>query len=143
MPQQPPPIPPAPLSYARPATSKPSPKFHWGIFAWSELLMIAVCGVMIFVVPHFEDVFRDFKIEVPTSTRILLSAAWVVTCGGFVVLLATPVALGFISANIGPGGRRALRLLITVMMAAFILFIVVGLIQPMLTLMEGMSSSRK
>ena len=73
MPQQPPPIPPSTLSYARPMAPalRPGPRFHWGIFVWGELLMIVVCGIMVFVVPHFEDVFRDFKIEMPTSTRIL------------------------------------------------------------------------
>src|SRR4051812_29425868 len=107
--------------------TRPAPRpaaFHWGIFVWSELLMLAVCGIMIFVVPRFQDTLRDFKIELPPATRALLNVARLVTFGGFVVLLAIPIGLGFISAQLDRGGRRALRLLITVMMAGFVLFTV-------------------
>lgn len=119
------------------------PVFHWGIFVWGEHLMLAVCIIAIFVVPRFEDTLSDFKLELPPSTRILLAVARGVTMGGFVVLLAIPVGIGFLSAQLEPGGRRALRMLITVMMAGFVLFTVFALFEPMRLLIEGMSSGKR
>src|SRR5438874_13106613 len=86
---------PEPLSYATPAPRGSflvgaMARFHFGIFFWSLALVVVWMLILELVLPHFENVFRDFHVELPASTRALLVVRTIVLYGGFAVLLAIP-----------------------------------------------------
>jgi type IV pilus assembly protein PilC len=56
--------------------------------------VLIVTGIMIFVVPAFQDIFADMKTELPAPTRMLLGFShWMKDQYGFVVLLAVPFGI--------------------------------------------------
>jgi type II secretory pathway component PulF len=74
------------------------------------LLLAIMAFASIFVVPQFEELFRDFDLEVPLATRVMLGVA-----RGIPVVLAVAVAvpvLYFIACLI-PAGRRLMHWLRT------------------------------
>lgn len=106
-------------------------------------MLIAWMAILVFVLPRFQVVFADFKIQPPVLLNALVDVATVIYYGGFVVVLAVPVGIGFLGGVLEPAGRRALRIIITLVMAALIVVTVLALFQPMITLIDGMSSSQK
>ncbi len=57
---------------------------------------LIVTGIMIFVVPKFEEIFRDFDTKLPGVTEILIGFSnWIVqgTPPGWLVMLLSPVAI--------------------------------------------------
>ena len=87
--------------------------------------------------------FRDFKIQIPLVTSVLVDVAKIIYYGGFLVVLAVPVGVGFLGGALEPAGRRALRMIITLVVAALIVVTVIAIFQPLLTLIDGMSSVKK
>ena len=60
-----------------------------------------VSGIMIFVIPKFEEIFNDFDTELPGLTQWLINASnWMAGKGedipGFIYLLAAPFVLFFV-----------------------------------------------
>src|SRR6476661_7246214 len=50
-----------------------------------------VSMIMIFVIPKFEDIFKDFKTELPTPTKILLATSrWFANDYGWAYIIAFP-----------------------------------------------------
>lgn len=132
-----------PIPYASPgrrggAGARP---FHFGIFLWSLLLIGTWTLMLVFVLPMFEVTLTDFKLELPLLTKLLLSARTFVLYGGFLILLAIPVALGFIAGSVGPGGRWMLSALITLIFGLVVALSILGIFLPMMTLIQGMSGS--
>jgi hypothetical protein len=115
--------------------------FQFGIFLWSLAVVVIWMLIVVLVLPRFELIFADFKMSLPVTTRMLFLSRKVVLYGGFVPLLLLPVILGFVSAPLSPGGRRALRMVITLLFGLLVGFTVFALAQPMMTMMDGMSSS--
>jgi type IV pilus assembly protein PilC len=67
-----------------------------------------VSMIMIVVIPKFEDIFRDFKLDLPTPTKILLyTSRWFANDYGWAYLLAAPfVITGLIKLiKLSEGGR--------------------------------------
>lgn len=150
MPGVPPPLPQeqptsGPIPYATPIPGRGfgRPKFHFGIFLWSLALVGGWMILLFFILPRFQQVFADFKVELPASTKILLQARTLVQYGGFVVLLAIPVILGFVSGPLSPGSRRALRMVVTLLFALVVVLSVLGIFQPLMSLIDAASSSGK
>src|SRR3954464_12330492 len=51
-----------------------------------------VSMIMIFVIPKFETIFRDFKLELPTPTKILLTVSrWFAQDYGWAYLIFSPI----------------------------------------------------
>jgi type IV pilus assembly protein PilC len=70
-----------------------------------------VSMIMIFVIPKFEAIFNDFKLELPTPTRILLIISrWFANDYGWAYLLASPFMIAGAMKLIGlsEGGKYAL-----------------------------------
>jgi type IV pilus assembly protein PilC len=72
-----------------------------------------VAGIMIVVVPKFDEIFRDFDTELPAITKMLINASnWFIdgTPPGWAIFLCTPVAiwLFFKLVKQSKGGRFAL-----------------------------------
>ncbi len=60
-------------------TSQRSVIFTWVLLAVTALLWIAVLAVLIMPVPHYEQIFRDFRVKLPDATIWLLNAdRWVI-----------------------------------------------------------------
>jgi type II secretory pathway component PulF len=143
----PPPPPLEPLPYAGPRSRTPRRElFAWGIFLWNGLFMFALIGVYLIVVPRFENVFRDYNMygdRLPGITRAIFQAARAVLYGGFVLLLAIPVVLGFVGARVSRDRRWLLRAAVTLIMGTIVVITVLGIFLPLQTLMEAMSSGGK
>ncbi|MGA2496740.1 MAG: type II secretion system F family protein [Tepidisphaeraceae bacterium] len=78
----------------------------------SVVILIAVgivSMIMIFVVPKFEKIFADFKVELPDVTKLLVNASRFLAAGGWMVILFTPVAFFLLLklAKMSEGGRYA------------------------------------
>jgi hypothetical protein len=157
MPQDPPPIPPSlpatPIEYARPMPRE----WHAPIFSPRIALHVwamgfAVFVVLIFGIPKFEQVFKDFKTELPLVTKItLLIDRWFCNDYGWLMMLPLAIAapLG-VSALIGIGNptpdefrrreiwaSRGVRLL----MLLLVLWLGVSLFAPMAALINSISGS--
>lgn len=70
-----------------------------------------VSMIMIFVIPKFEDIFRDFKAELPAVTKVLLTMSrWFAPpTNGWAYIIAFPFVWGFLLklAKMSDGGRYA------------------------------------
>src|ERR1051325_5150699 len=72
-----------------------------------------VSMIMIFVIPKFEQIFKDFKTELPPITKILLSVSrWFANDYGWAYVLFAPIGLILIIKliRISQGGRYAVDL---------------------------------
>jgi type IV pilus assembly protein PilC len=72
-----------------------------------------VSMIMIFVIPKFEQIFKDFKTELPGITKILLAVSrWFANDYGWAYVIFAPVGLMLIVklVRISQGGRYAVDL---------------------------------
>jgi type II secretory pathway component PulF len=67
------------------------------------LLVAILAGAAIFVVPFFEELMKDFALEVPTATRVMLGVSRAIP---FIVVAAVAVPVLYVVAGLVPGGRR-------------------------------------
>lgn len=73
--------------------------------------VLIVTGIMIFVVPKFREIFRDFKTSLPALTEYLLAVStWIADDFGWAVILGSPFAAFILIKLIGKSktGRRLL-----------------------------------
>src|SRR5947207_8489791 len=69
-----------------------------------------VTMIMIFVIPKFQDIFKDFKVELPAITKMLLSISrWFANDYGWAYILAFPIVWGLMIklAKMSEGGKYA------------------------------------
>ncbi len=59
--------------------------------------VLIVVGIMIFVIPKFEAIFKDFDTKLPGPTILLLNMSKWITGGGWALILASPMI--FIAIN--------------------------------------------
>jgi hypothetical protein len=135
--------PPPPLPYASGARRTARFSFSWGIFAWSGAVVFAWLAITLLVVPRFESAFRDFKMELPATTKALLTLMRIASGPVWLVLLLSiPFALGFAAGPLSPPGRRAFRIIATLVMGALVVFTVLAIVQPLMMLVEGISQAK-
>lgn len=140
----------APLGYstpAAPAAAEGSLLDAWPLTLVLTVFATLVTATMLLVAPRAEDIFRDFKTELPTVTHVLLAVAHF--GGGFAwpVVWVLPFLPTIILALIGPADdlparRRALRvwrLLAFVATLAFVAAVVFAFFLPYVRLAEGIS----
>src|SRR5688572_28064930 len=73
-----------------------------------------VSMIMIVVIPKFEDIFKDFKLDLPTPTKILLATSrWFANDYGWAYIIAFPFVLtGLIKLiKLSEGGKYAIDLI--------------------------------
>jgi len=73
--------------------------------------VLIVTGIMIFVVPKFREIFKDFRTSLPTLTEWLLATSdWIAMQYGWAVILGSPFVIFFGIKIIGKtkGGRKAI-----------------------------------
>ncbi len=58
------------------------------------IAFLIVMGIMTFVIPKFEEVFKDFDVELPGVTQFLINAsAWITKEWGWLYIIATPIMI--------------------------------------------------
>lgn len=143
------PVRPIELSYA----SKPK----GGAFVWlyvgqlipASILAVFFGGLLLFVMPHFREIFNDFRTTLPVITEALLRFSDGYARGGWVltpvVLALIPLPLALIFRGVENRGRVFLIVLISVcvqlsvgLLVFFVL--VVGLFLPLVKLIHATSS---
>ena len=105
--------------------------------AFATTIVLLILGG---VVPHLAETFKDFRTELPVVTTLLLAVSSLfvrtpVWLTGPVIVLGVATAVAFI-----PLPRRALRLLITLILTAVVLVIALGILLPLVNLMTNISS---
>jgi hypothetical protein len=148
-PALPPDLPPSRLDYADVRSSSTS--IDWYAFT-RHLIGWAVFGTLLLVmvlqvIPRFEDIFKDFRLDLPAPTKTLLALSR--RPGVFLVVLAVPFAIAhaFAAAAWYPHstrlGRFMYRLVVLLLIAAIVTFVVLALFLPYMALIEGISGSKK
>ena len=140
------PPPPSPLDYADPSRRAPprldgyalaSHLIGWAVFG------LAVFAMVVWVVPRFEDIFKDFKVRLPEPTTTLLS----ISRSGVLLplLLAVALAHSFTAAawypRSGRAGRFLYRIVLMLLLAAVVAFFFITLFLPFVTLMSALSGA--
>ena len=119
------------------------PRVLDGPTLWRSGLLVGIFVViMVLVVPRLEDTFRDFRVDLPAVTKMLLATSRATSGGWWVALLAIPPGLAYLVAQFGRSGRAYARIAIVVATGALVLFVMLGIFMPMLTLVEGMTSKK-
>jgi type IV pilus assembly protein PilC len=73
--------------------------------------VLIVTGLMIFIVPKFKDIFKDFRTTLPWLTEALINTStWIAEDYGWLVILGSPFALWILLVLVGKsrGGRKFL-----------------------------------
>lgn len=100
--------------------------------------MIVVWSLLVLtLVPKVAEVFNDFKAKVPAATQLLCDCERVLRPGFWFIVIGIPVAIGFATGPLSPGGRRAVRTLLTLAFAGLVVFALLGLLVPLLDLFTG------
>ena len=108
-----------------------------GMFAW----------LSIYVVPRYERTIADYQLDLPHATKLLLLTAAGVRDGGVFLLLAPLAVAHSLGAALflrraGRGRRATYRLVLTFVLGALVLFVVLGLFLPMVSLINSLSGAR-
>jgi type IV pilus assembly protein PilC len=71
------------------------------------IAVVIVTGIMIFVIPSFEEIFADFDVPLPAVTQFLIDLSSWIAGGGWMVILFSPVVLVLIwkLIRISNGGK--------------------------------------
>lgn len=144
---------PPPLDYQA-TILRPRPlawRWHLAVIIATAVIFTLVTVPLLFVIPSFETIFKDFKTELPTITRIVLTiSAWFRNDFGFFFLLPLPaivVGLGFLLDRNAPSDDRIKRYACMVLILAllfalfFAAFIAISLFAPMTTLVNSVNAS--
>lgn len=79
-----------------------------------SIAVAIVSMIMIFVIPKFEQIFKDFKTELPGITKVLLSVSrWFANDYGWAYILFAPIGIMLLLklVRISEGGRYAVDLI--------------------------------
>jgi type II secretory pathway component PulF len=150
----PPPLPaggPAPVPYARPGTVQSSRAFDLRPFfthlaTWA-VLAVAYLAVTVLAVPKFEAIFKDFKLDLPLLTKLLLTfSRWPNAILGVMLLVVLAagdsVCAGFLHRKLSPTARRFYRLAVYLLLAGAVLFLALALLLPLIALMDGIAGKK-
>ena len=148
---------PTPLDYRSPQRLPPRGVFNEAACYAGIIIGMVLLLDLLFVVPRFEPIFRDFGTKLPVMTEWLLTASRWTRGGLWVLFLVLPVALGFVVARVQPVGpemedpddvqtprRRRPRTWWPFRLVAFAILIIAlvtvfALFLPMITLLEAVS----
>jgi type II secretory pathway component PulF len=133
----------SPLSYSAPLISLRLMFPMW-------MFGTAALGFLVFVLPQFERIFKDFKTELPGITKVLLAfGRWVGNDYGWVMMLpivvGVPFAVGWLLSLGGTNAedykwrRRWASLLSVIVMGLIALLIILALFAPMISLIQSVS----
>jgi hypothetical protein len=105
-----------------------------------------VVGVLLFAMlwaGRMKRVFVDFGMKLPRSTQILLDLSDASrACYAWVALAIVPFAAPFLLARLRPESRRWVAVVAFLLSAVLVVFVIVAMFEPMVTLFEGVSGKR-
>jgi len=76
--------------------------------------VLIVTGIMIFVVPKFKDIFKDFNTSLPALTEFLINMSdWIANQYGWAVIFGSPflIIIGLKFAGKTKGGKRIIDII--------------------------------
>jgi len=144
---QPYPAPIAPLDYsgtpdASGATTPATPPVGFSLHAFvvTGFATTVVLFILAGVVPRLGVVFKDFGVQLPLATQLVLGASDLflrtpVWLTGPAIVISVATAIAFI-----PLPRRALRLLITLILTVVVLIVALAVLMPMVSLITTVSN---
>lgn len=117
-----------------------SPALIWAMVVLTWVVM------GLFVVPQFEAIFRDFKVELPwISFGVVAWSRWMRSGFGWMALLGLPIVVVFLvprtaeGADAGPPvGSRVLLILGLLLLVASVLVFAMSLVMPLAVFIGGM-----
>jgi len=148
---------PTPLDYRSPQRLPPRGVFDESACYAASLVACVLMVDLLFVVPRFEAIFKDFAVKLPLATQWLLIASRWTTGGLWALFLVMPVLFGFLVARVQPvgpepedpeeahGPRRRwpgswwMFRLAMMAILAIVLVTVFALFLPMVTLIQAVS----
>ncbi|HZL38415.1 MAG TPA: hypothetical protein VFC78_24085 [Tepidisphaeraceae bacterium] len=140
--------PPYPLEY-HPLANAPrggGPAYLISRLIGSYLAYAVVMAVLVGVVPKFSRIFTDFNLALPLPSVLLVRASQLcITHYLWAVLLPVPAGwalLTSMAAGSSPSRRRWVRLGAFMLVAAFLIFAILALFMPMISLINGMSGHK-
>jgi type IV pilus assembly protein PilC len=95
---------PKPLDYRSPPRLPPRGVFNEAACYAGIIIAMVLLVDLVFVVPRFEAIFKDFGTTLPVMTQWLLIASRWTTGGLWVLFLVLPVLFGFLVALVQPVG---------------------------------------
>jgi hypothetical protein len=127
------------LGYGQP----PEPLIRVGEYLVYFTAAAIVCGALLVALNwtvRVKQFYVDFALKVPRSTQLLMDVSDATFgCYGWVLLAVVPFVAPFLLARLRPPTRRWVATLVILLMAAFLLFAVFAVFEPMLTLMRQIS----
>lgn len=143
-----------PLDYRSPNTAPPRELFSVQAFLAAAFVATVLAIDLLFVVPPFEAIFKDFGTVLPAPTTWLLAASRFAARGGWVILIVFPVIAGFLgalrrarvpAADVQSERRGWLRrmsllgLLVLLAVSAIVVVTMIALFLPMISLIQAVS----
>ena len=156
MSQDPPPLP-EPVATAHPAAQAPLPTLEYrpqprgpamgvGQYLLHFTAAAIVVGIVLFAllwVARMKQVFVDFGVKLPLSTQFMLDVSDASrACYGWVLLAAVPFGVPFLLARLRPAARRWVAVFAFLLTALLVLFVILAVFEPMVTLMEAISGRK-
>jgi type II secretory pathway component PulF len=138
---------PSALDYASPDAPRPKPWISVPLVMSLGVVVAAILIPAAFITPHFEQIFHDFKTDLPLITVLLLKTSrWVVNDWGWAYLLPIPVVVPILAASVARGGTRRTGLVmvvISLVVAALVLLLTVtALFAPLIVTIQSVSSHK-
>src|SRR2546421_10591922 len=126
------------IDYITPGVPPRRQIFSFTVFLFSAFFLLFFYGMIYWIIPKFETIFRDFGTKLPGMTQLVLDLArWGVNAP-FVMMptVAVPFVLGFLAPlaaprQTGPDAAVSHRRLIAgllVLIAFLMLLLIVGLL---------------
>jgi hypothetical protein len=147
-PPLPPPLPPA-LPYATRSDTEDlrwSPSRVGPAIVWIVLMIVVTHLALAVVTPRVEIVLTDFKIELPAISTLLISASRAYR-SWYLWLLTTPIFIAVPLLWLGlatPHPRERLpRLVGTLVVMVFVVWVLLSLLFPILNIYQGMATGKK
>jgi hypothetical protein len=143
-------VPAAPLDYAgvaRVRNSRLDPMaLATHLVGWL-LVLLLFRGTVVFIVPRFEQFFRDFGVGLPEITRQFLGLARAERDWPFrLLVIASALAHSFAAAwwfrRAGELQKLAYRLALMLLLSAALLYVVAALCLPLFSAMSSLSGPR-
>lgn len=139
-----------PLGYENPS----SPRrviFSWNIFLITAAVMLLYGAFFGILVPHMEQVYRDYPTALPGPTVIILKMSHHMVPLGEVTLACIPLALAVVVPLVlpsptGTAARRAHRgtaRVIRVLLMLALLAMMLAVMMPMFSLITSLTSTGK
>lgn len=143
--------PPNVLDYA-PRRISLIPCFLMHLLIWSLALAVPAV-ILLFVVPRFEALLRDFKVQLPLVTRLVLQASHaLIHQHAWIALPLLPLLLATLSTLASGAPRdlpelrrsyRLTRLLASLLLAALALLLIAALFLPLVNLIDAVAGTSK